>query len=651
MRKTHLNSGEFCLSAEFEFSCLLLHSVTHVVFLIFGINLVGMKLSRQQLQKLAGSRSFDRGEDYFLEGRVSDLEEDSGIISAIVRGRDEYEVELRPGKPRLTYSCDCPVGDDGDFCKHLVATGLAWIKQNKERGGNAQTWKASEKKLRAYLDLKAKSAVVELLLRAAKENRDLREKLLLEVARTSPEGIDLAAFRRTIEAATKTGGLVEYHKMSGFVRRLKQVIESIGALFEDGQVVAVIELTEFMLEQLEGALGEVDDSAGHMHDILDRLQTLHYEACVEARPDPVKLARRLFERELTSEWEIFYGAAESYADMFGDEGLAEYRRLTEAAWAEVPNLGPKNDSLLQFRGSRFRLTSMMEKLARQSDDPEALVEIKRRDLSSSSAYVQIAEIYQRAGRTDQAIEWAEQGLAAFPRRDSRLVHFLADEYHRRDRHDAALDLIWREFTETSTLGNYQLLAEHALKIAPTPDWPTWREKALAHLRGIIARAQAKSPSRMTGAFRSIFDLDHTSLVEIFMWEERYEEAWQEATIGGCSDSWWIKVANQRGKEHPADAIPVYRRLVGPLIKQLNNSAYETAIILIRKIRELMIRLEQGSDFSRYLITVRAEFRSKRNFIGMLDQFEREIGRIPSGKSTAGRTETVAGTENQKMFDD
>jgi len=89
---------------------------------------------------------------------------------------------------------------------------------------------------------------------------------------------------------------------------------------------------------------------------------------------------------------------------------------------------------------------MMEALARQSDDTESLVEIKRRDLSHAYSFLQIAEIYREAGQHDKALDWTEQGMKSFPQADSRLVEFLAVEYHRRSRHDDAVTLIWNQLS-------------------------------------------------------------------------------------------------------------------------------------------------------------------------------------------------------------
>lgn len=91
----------------------------------------------------------------------------------------------------------------------------------------------------------------------------------------------------------------------------------------------------------------------------------------------------------------------------------------------------------------------MEALAEESGDVEALVTIKKRDLSHAYSYLQIAEVYKKAGDYDKALEWAERGVKAFSQRtDSRLRDFLANEYHRRGRHEEAMSLMWAEFPLT-----------------------------------------------------------------------------------------------------------------------------------------------------------------------------------------------------------
>jgi hypothetical protein len=587
-----------------------------------------------QLKRMASDRSFARGEGYFKDGRVHSLATYEGAATAIVRGQEDYCVTLRPTKREIRYSCDCPIGLEGEFCKHLVAAGLAWIDSDAE--GKGQTGKkrkraTTEDDLCAFLEAQEKDTLVAMLARAAMENRDLRERLLLEAARISPAGIDLAAYRRSIAHATRTDGFVDYHSAGGYARRVHQVIASIATLLNEGHAAAVIDLTEYALAKLENAIGHMDDSDGYMSDLLSELQDLHHGACLQVSPGPRALARRLFEWEIKSDWQIFYGAAKNYADVFGVEGLAEYRRLAESEWVRVRQLGP-GDSDEERYGRRFRITHMMEALARQTGDPEALVEIKRRDLSHPYSYLQIAEIYREAGRHDEALEWAEQGMQAFPQRDSRLVEFLAGEYHRRGRHDDAMKLIWNQFVESPFLKDYQELKAHAGKVRPRPDWPAWRDKALVHLRGVIAKEkQQEKGSRNYWHFAG--HADNSRLVEVFLWERRHDEAWQEASAAGCSESLWLRIAATREEKHPGDAVPIYKEMIAPILKRGNNAAYAEAVKRLGKIRELMVRLGSETEFEDYLTALRVEYKRKRNFIKLLEGIER----LPKGKAKLSST--------------
>jgi uncharacterized Zn finger protein len=360
-------------------------------------------------------------------------------------------------------------------------------------------------------------------------------------------------------------------------------------------------------------MGSVDDSDGYMGSILEGLQDLHHRACKKAKPDPEALARRLFEWEMRTDYDTFYGAAETYADILGKKGLAVYRTLAEAEWAKVPALGPGGDDSEKY-GKRFRITHIMETLARQTGDVEAVVAIKKRDLSLAYHYLQIAEAYKNAKKHDLALEWAERGVKAFPKRtDSRLREFLAKEYHRRKRHDDAMALIWAEFTESPSLEEYRNLKAHAERVG---QWEPWREKALEYLHKSTEAEKNERPKDRLAWYRKV---DHSELVRIFLWEKDVESAWHEAQEGGCSNDLWLELAANREKAHPENALPIYQRQIEPTLDQKNHEAYRQAVGLLRKVRELMIRLGRQAEFTDYLGEVRATHKPKRNFMKLLER--------------------------------
>lgn len=311
--------------------------------------------------------------------------------------------------------------------------------------------------------------------------------------------------------------------------------------------------------------------------------------------------------ELRSDSDIFSGAVSRYADIFGANGMKVYRELAETEWAKDDG----SDS-----GRNFRITQIMESLARASGDVEELIGIIRRDLSHSYSYLRIAEAYREASRHDQALQWAESGLKAFPEKtDNRLREFAADEYHRLHRHDDAMNLMWRQFAERPFLEAYKTLERHA----NTADrWEEWRERALAEIRRRIAKAKESSSGRtVPGWMRR--ESDHSLLVEVCLYEGNQEEAWREAQAGGCSDNLWLALAATREKDYPEDAAGIYLKQAEDAIVNARNSRYDDSVSLLVKAAAVMKRMDRGAEFARHLQALKVRYKIKRNFIKLLEQ--------------------------------
>lgn len=563
--------------------------------------------------------------EYFENGRVHGVVQDGATVVASVQGQEIYRVRLSLDENHLLAECSCPVGRRGAFCKHCVAVGLACAEQPIPEPSPAGIADAKEvradalgrdnsvpdlDRIRDHLAKQDLSMLVEILVEQALLDENLLRRLTMEAARGGNE-VDLKAMKRAITEATRIGGFVDYHSAPSFARGIENIVDALARLLEEGSANEVISLSEHALRRVEEALESMDDSDGYMRPILDDLQTLHHAACLKASPDPIKLARHLFEWEVTGDWDTFFGAVKTYADVLGEEGLAEYRRLAETQWQEVPQLGPGQESEA-YQGSRFCLTAIMEDLATASGDVEALVAVKSRDLSDSLHYLEIAETYKEAGWDDKALAWAEEGVRAFPHEtDARLREFLAEEYHRLDRHEDALSLIWQNFLDHSHLGTYQTVKQHADRIH---EWPRWREKALAHLGRQAGTDKRLEPRAHWATGPLVYG---SELVAVFLWERNVDSAWKEACQRGCTIRQWLELAHLREDEHPEDALHIYQDDVRRLVESTNNAAYEEALDRVRSIRGLLTKMGQEDRFAGYVAELRSEYKRKRNFMKLL----------------------------------
>lgn len=579
---------------------------------------IGNVLTKNALIDNAGERSYLRGVEYFREGRVKDLTEDRGMVIATVRGNRKYRVKLWGKMNQLHGTCNCPYGEEGNFCKHCVAVGLEWLesqKPMKETAGKPPKQKTTLNDVEKYLLQLSKNDLSKILIAQVHRDKKLQKQLLLKVARNNPGCIDIGAYYTAIDNAFDLSDYEDDDESSDYEERIESAVDSLEELLKDGFASEVIKLVEHTFPLFDENMRFIDDFCGYSDEIGENLLDIHFKACKKVNPDPEELAGRLFEWQMSLESGIFDDALERYSSILGNKGIAVYRKLAEEEWKKIPALKPGNgDNQFEYSSKRYKITSIMESLAKRSGNIEDIVMVKACNLSHAYSFLEIAILYKNKGLSEKALEWAEKGLSAFPKQtDSRLRDFLAEEYHLRGRHDEEMHLVWANFIDRPSLEFYTNLNRFAKR---DQTWSAWREKALHTLR---EKAERELKSRKKTAWGWTNCTDRSLLVEIFLWEKDPETAWREAKEGGCSNTLWLRLAHERAESQPEDAIAVYRLHVEKRAQQKNNQSYEEAVQYIQKINKLMHGIGKDADFLRYLAEIRIAHKPKRNFMKLLDE--------------------------------
>jgi uncharacterized Zn finger protein len=570
-------------------------------------------LGEAALLTLAGPRSFARGTAYHRDGRVELADVGGERASAVVRGSLPYDVVLSVADNELAWSCSCPVGEDGDFCKHCVAVALSVAAAGGTPSKRARrTAKTQQPKvdLEAYVRSLGSDELAELVMTQVKEDWRLRERLTARVAAVKGTGIDEMAWSRRIDAVfAPYDDFVPYREAAGWATEVNDVIGALEELVDSGHAGAVIALAERAHRKADAAVQYIDDSDGWLSDISARLGSLHHRACVMSSPDPVELAGRLSDLELTSELDAFHRAAADYADVLGTDGIAEYRRRVEPKWRK---LGPDSD---RWSGDRFRVREAMIGIALATGDPDELIRVKQQDLRTPDDYREVAESLRAGGRVDDAIDWAHRGLATFadrPWQNGPLRELLAEMLRGQGDAIGAVELFWQAFDAHPSLETYRrLLTEADVVEARTPS----RDRAISALRNRVAQRRADDQERHS----LVTTTPASALIQILLHEGDVEDAWAAALEYGCEQRLWLTLARAREAGHPLDAIPVYEREALAQIDTKKNGGYRAAVDYLARIRKLAAAARQPARFDDFLAEIRVKHKPKRNLMALLDK--------------------------------
>jgi uncharacterized Zn finger protein len=545
---------------------------------------------------LADERSLYRGEVYAREGRVEQIEGTVGDCRAVVRGSRPYAVTMSARGRTLKFSCDCPVGADGTFCKHCVAVALV-VGGTSDVDMTAMHPDHRDDPVRTFLDGLDRAALMDLVAEQARRDDTFRERLAARATSSGGAALDMRTWRQRLRKAFGSGRYIDYREAPSWAAEVDDALTLLDDLLDAGHANAVVELVEYAHGGAERAIQYVDDSDGWITCISVRLADLHRRACGRAALDPALLARRLVDLELGAELDTFHRAAATYAPLLGSAGVDEYRRLVQ----------PRFDAFAaddDRSHERFRVKHARIGVAIAAGDPDELIAVKAHDLRLPDDYAEIAGQLADVGRTEEAIAWCDRGLSEHENRQHQLrpLHELLARLHRdRGEHAAAIEVFRSAFEGLPSLEAYRRLIQEA---GESDDRDRLRTQATDHLHRSLEHAPNDISTHNVAS----------TIIEIALYEGEADKAWRVATERGCHQRLWMQLARAREREDPLDAIPVYEREIDALIDRKNDGGYRSAVKLMTHIESLQARLDRPDAFVAYIEQVRGTHGRKTNLM-------------------------------------
>ncbi|MEF8977134.1 MAG: SWIM zinc finger family protein, partial [Halapricum sp.] len=393
--------------------------------------------TREAIREICTAQSFQRGVNYYEEGRVRDVTVEGREVTARVRGSREYRTTVDLSANGFDPWCSCPYDYAGE-CKHVVAVLLTVADRFDDLFAVATDDDRQRDDDPTALSNSVEPDIDEVLAGADPEtlrtfledvldgDNDLRERFLAFV--DAPTEKSLADYRRDInrrfEDAIGRRGIVEYDTHLQF-EEYYDLAETYRTRGNDEQALTIYQA---IAEAIRENLGRIDDSSGHYGDAVERAVEA-YANCLGAA-DPTQVDRSDHIEYL---FEQFESAEFGFVREYYDEALREVC-VTEADlehWLSLlePHV-PEFESELSPR-EQIVVSSYLHVLE-ELDERDALERVLEEVYDESTTfYRQYIDLLLAGGRDDRAADVIEEGLDTF-RFVPDIQRLAADFYRERD---------------------------------------------------------------------------------------------------------------------------------------------------------------------------------------------------------------------------
>lgn len=428
----------------------------------------------------------------------------------------------------------------------------------------------------------------EVVMWAAEWHEDVERRVRLIAARSSG---DLRALRTEVDRGLRTRRFLGYRESVEWARAARPVVTELDAAVRASPSRDLVELLERGIAHVVKVIQtKADDSSGMVGDLARDLLGLHATACDAGVADPAKLARWMIRFRFVDQ-DFFEADPVRYRAALGEVGLAEFRSLLAA----------------QKDQDGFAARYARERLAVLDGDSEAIVALLGGDLSRPHQFIRVTEAMAELGRDEEAIAWARRGIEQTTGWQTDQLYDLACVAHgRRGEPVEALALRRAQHERTPTSSSYRQLR-------------------------IAADAIQAWTVESDAARRVLREHNPAGLVDALLDDGDAELAWQAATALrdlDLGERAWLRLAEARQKTHPAEALPVYWRLIDSTLETADRRAYAAAVRLLKRARDAATAGGEAQAFEARLLALRDRHRRRPSLIAMLDKAK--LGPTPQG---------------------
>lgn len=526
----------------------------------------------QGLINEADAGSIARGRDYARRGLVTITSATPALVRAEAHGSATYDVVLDLRR----WSCTCPVGVSGAFCKHLVATALvvdaAPVAESKtpDDREDLATWLADVD------DSMAREIVATL---AASHPEALASLATLRARATG----DIAIYRGLVESL-RTRRHLDYHAANDHGRDAHRVAGELADALTATTAPALVPVLETAIETMVRVILRSDDSSGIQSGAAARFVDLHIEAVTQAPPDPQRLARWLVKSTIGDDTFLDFDPIR-YAPALGERGLTAYRAELSKAMRRKPE--------------NYAGTHALQRLAVLDGDIDEIVRLIGGPLDNTFRYAALVEALLEAGHADEAFRYAIAGTELPP-----------NSYQTPELFDTAVRLV----RDRGDLPEALRLRRLQLQQLPT-------EASYASLRK-AAKATGDWPRERLSALDTLLDRSPRAWMSVLLDEGEVDLVWDASADLPMDTAMLVRIVRERAKTHPADVYDRYVALIDETLRVADQQNYRQAVAYLHELRRACDSAGRHDEYAAVVARLLDQHRRRPTFLDMLVRLPR-----------------------------
>jgi len=564
-------------------------------------------LSEYQIRQRATSRSFERGEGYYVTGAVGVPVLRDNRLEAYVEGSQSSPyhvvVTLRDGGV-ASVSCTCPYEGEGD-CKHIVAVLLTHIRQNSVplpsvddqlAQMSADQLRELIRKLRSYKPELEDWFRVMLPSMTSPPTSDAASSV-------SPMKVDTRAFRRQVQQAVdRLDYRNHWESIWDMVSGLDDAQAQASTFLTQGDFNGALALMRIIGEEVAPQYGELEEES-QLAMFLEGWSEELTEAILGADLSPEE--RQTLSDQL-DEWMVElsdYGLDDTLdapitACVQGwEDAISEHAvDLTESKLNVISYKGD-TDQYLEWcleQDAHYRYALRLAEVGRIDEAVAHLREHPLRVQEYEDEYLKLARFLYGQGHIEAAFQVGMLGLENENPPRAALAQWVAAVAEEAGRTEAASQAWQTAFECRPSLEAYRAVK----RLTSDKNWASLRPQ-------LIEQVKAKSSKDV--------------LIEIYIEEEQIDsaiETWEDYAYGGYQLR--EKVVDAAAATYPdwsvEQALIEARHLIGK-----GSRYYPKAVRWLSKIKQIYLQHDREADWQRRVIQIRNEHGRKYALMGQLDQ--------------------------------